>query len=79
MRQNRPDLFPGTAQFRSIKIRYREDNLLYLEFTIELPLKDMTNIQERIDLLSQEMSEAVKQPVKVNVKIVPFYWFESKS
>ncbi len=78
LRQNRPDLFPGTTTFRSIKTRYREDDLLYLEFTIELPLKDMTNIQERIDLLSQEMSEAVKQPVKVNVKIVPFYWFENK-
>ncbi len=78
LRQNQPQLFPGTGKFRSIKPRYREDNLLHLELTIEVPLKDATNIQERIDIVSQEMTKALKQPVKVNVDLVPFQQFESK-
>ncbi|MGK7873714.1 MAG: DUF389 domain-containing protein [Xenococcaceae cyanobacterium] len=77
LRQNRPNLFPG-ARFRSIKSRYREDGLLHLELTIEVPLKDMTNLQEQIDLASQEISKALKQPVKVNVDILPFQQFESQ-
>ena len=78
LRQNRPDLFPGTAKFRSIKSWYRKDGLLHLEVEMEVPLKDMTNIQERIDLVSQEMTKAVKQPVKVSVDLIPFQRFENK-
>ncbi len=78
LRQNRPDLFPGTAKFRSIKSRYRKDGLLHLEVEMEVPLKDMTNIQEKIDLASQEMSKTLKEPVKVNVDIVPLQRFESQ-
>jgi uncharacterized membrane protein len=78
LRQKRPELFPGKARFRSLKSRYREDGLLHLELTIEVPLEDITNIQERIDLASQEISTTVKQPVKVNVDVVPFQRFESQ-
>ncbi len=78
LRQNRPDLFPGTVKFRSIKSRYREDGLLQLDLTLEAPLKDLTNIQEKIDLGSQEMSKTLQEPIKVNVNIIPFQRYESQ-
>jgi uncharacterized hydrophobic protein (TIGR00271 family) len=78
LRQNRPELFPGTAKFRSLNTRYGEDGLLHLELDIEVPRKDMTNIQESIDLASQEMTKALKQPVKFNVDVIPFQQFTSQ-
>ncbi len=78
LRKTRPDLFPGTAKFRSINALYRKDGLLHLELEIEVPLKDMNNIQERIDLGSQEISKILKEPVIVNLDIVPFQRFESQ-
>ena len=78
LRQNQPQLFPGTGKFRSIKPRYREDGLLQIEFTIELPHKSMNNIQKKIDIVSREMTKALKEPVKVNLDIIPFQQFESK-
>ena len=78
LRQNRPELFPRTAQVRSFNTRYREDELLHLEWKIELPLHDMTNMKEKIDLLSQEMTNSLKQPVKVHVDVIPVQQFESQ-
>lgn len=78
LRQNRPELFPGVAKFRSINSRYREDGLLHIDVTVELPSKEMKNIQVQINLVSQELSKALKQPVKVNVDVVPFQRFESQ-
>ncbi len=78
LRQNQPQLFPGTGKFRSLNARYREDDLLHLELTIEVPLKDMTNIQEKIDRASMEISKTLNQPVKVNVDLIPFQQFESQ-
>ena len=78
LRQNQPNLFPGKGKFRSIKTRYGEDGLLHLEFELEAPLKDMTNIQEKIDLASQEISKTLKEPVKVNLDLVPIQQFESQ-
>ena len=78
LRQNQPNLFPGEGKFRSIKTRYGEDGLLHLEFELEAPLKDMTNIQEKIDLASQEISKTLKEPVKVNLDLVPIQQFESQ-
>ena len=71
LRQNRPELFPGTAKFRSFDIQYGEDDLLHLYLTIQLPAKDVTDIKERIDVVSQEMAKELKQPVKINLDIVP--------
>ena len=78
LRQNRPDLFPGTAKFRSINTRYREDGLLNIEWEIEVPLKDITNVQEKSDLISQEMSKRLQEPVKISIDIVPFQRYESQ-
>ncbi|MGK7934668.1 MAG: DUF389 domain-containing protein [Xenococcaceae cyanobacterium] len=78
LRQNQPQLFPGTAKFRSLNTRYREDGLLHIELDLEVPLKDMTNIQEKIDRASIEISKTLNQPVKVNVDLIPFQQFESQ-
>ncbi len=78
LRQNRPDLFPGTAKFRSINSRYRKDGLLHIELEIEAPLKDMTDIQEKIDLVSQEMSRTLKEPIKISIDIISFQRFKSQ-
>ncbi|MGB5712123.1 MAG: DUF389 domain-containing protein [Waterburya sp.] len=78
LRQNQPDLFPGTAKFRSINTLYHEDGLLHIDLELEVPVKDMTNIQEKIDLASQEMSKTLKEPIKVKIDLVPFQRFESQ-
>ena len=78
LRQNRPELFPRKIRFRSMKSRYGEDDLLHLTLEIQVPLKDMTNIQELIDIASQEVSKALKQPVKFNVDVIPFQRFENQ-
>ena len=78
LRQNRPALFPGKAKFRSISSRYQEDGRLNIDLELEVPHKDMTDIQEKIDLVSQEMSKTLKEPVKVNIDILPFQRFESQ-
>ncbi len=78
LRQNQPDLFPGTARFRSINTLYRKDGLLYIIVVIEAPVKDMNRIQERVDLVSQEMSQALNEPVKVIIDISPFQRFQSQ-
>ncbi|MGK7895754.1 MAG: DUF389 domain-containing protein [Xenococcus sp. (in: cyanobacteria)] len=76
--QNRPDLFPGTAKFRSINTRYRQDGLLYLNVEIEAPTKDIDQVQEKIDLVSQEMSQLLNEPVKVSFDVIPFQRFNSQ-
>jgi hypothetical protein len=38
----------------------------------------MTKMQEQIDLASQELRKVLKQPVKVNVDVIPFQQFESQ-
>ena len=78
LRQNRPELFPETAKLRSFNIHYGEDELLHLYLTIELPAKDITDIKEKIDVVSQEMTKELNQPVKINLDIVPFQRFESQ-
>ena len=77
LRQNRPDLFPGTAKFRSINTLYRK-GLLYLNVEIEAPVKDINRVQEKLDLVSQEMSQALKEPIKITFDIVPFQRFKSQ-
>ena len=78
LRQNRPELFPETAKLRSFNIHYGEDELLHLYLRIELPAKDITDIKEKIDVVSQEMTKELKQPVKINLDIFPFQRFESR-
>jgi len=79
MRQNHPDLFPGTAKFRSVKSRYGRDGIILLEVEITLPAEDMINIQDKVDLLAQELSQILKEPVKLDLDIIPFRRFENKS
>ena len=78
LRQNQPDLFPGTAKFRSINTLYRKDGLLYINVEIEAPVKDINRVQEKLDLVSQEMSQALNEPVKISFDIIPFQRFQSQ-
>ncbi|ELS04481.1 putative membrane protein [Xenococcus sp. PCC 7305] len=78
LRKNRPDLFPGTAKFRSIHTRYQEDGLLHVELEMEVPLQDIKNVQEKIELAAQEMSRQLKEPIIINLDIIPFQRFESQ-
>ena len=78
LRQKLPDPSPGTAKFHSVKSRYRKDGLLHLGLEIEVPREDIVNVSKKIDLLAQEMSKTLREPVKVNVDIVPLQRLESQ-
>ncbi|MDJ0903327.1 MAG: DUF389 domain-containing protein [Xenococcus sp. MO_188.B8] len=79
LRQNRPELFPPTAQFRSLNTWHDKNGLLNIKLDMELPVQDASNTQERIDLTSQEISKALKQPVKVKINVYSFQPFESQA
>ena len=79
VRQNHPDLFPATAKFRSLKSRYGRDGFLHLELEIKLPAEDMINIQDKVDLIGQELSQTLQETVKLDIDIIPFRRFENKS
>ena len=78
LRRNQPDLFPGTARFNSINTRYQKDGLLHLEVKIEVPLQDIKDVHAKIDRASQEMSRQLKEPIIVNIDIIPLHRFESQ-
>ncbi len=77
VRQNHPDLFPGTAKFLLAKSRYGRDGVLQLELEIKVPTEDMVNIQEKVDLIAQEISQILQEPVKLDLDIIPFRRFEN--
>ncbi len=79
LRQNQPEFFSGTIRFRSLNTRYLEEDLIDIKGEIEVSSKDMTNIQERIDVVSQEVSKAFNRPVEVDVNVFPYQQFKSQS
>ncbi|MDJ0846585.1 MAG: DUF389 domain-containing protein [Crocosphaera sp.] len=79
VQQNAPNLFPRSAKFRSVKSRYARDGVLQLELEIKLPAEDMINIQQKVDLISQEISQTLQEPVRLDLDIIPFRRFENKS
>ena len=79
VQQNHPDLFPGSAKFRSAKSRYGRDGVLQLELEIKVPAEDMIDIQDKVDLIAQEMSQTLQEPVRLDLDIIPFRRFENKS
>ena len=78
MRQNRPNLFLGTSKLNSFNTWYGKDNIVYVELDMELPLDNIANIQKKIDILSQEISKELKQPVKVKINLDTFQQLESQ-
>ena len=79
LRQNRPEIFPPTSQFRSLNSWHDKNGLLHIKLDMELPVQDVSNTQERIDLTSQELGKVLKQPVKVKINVYSFQPFESQS
>jgi len=59
LRQNQPELFPGTAKFRSLNAHYGEEGLIEINAEIELLSQDLNHIQKRVDLFSMELSKAL--------------------
>ncbi len=78
LRQNRTDIFTDTTRILSLNPRFGEDGLLYLDMQIETPVEESDNIQEKIDIIAQEMTKIMKQPVTVNVDVNYFEQFESQ-
>ncbi|NBD31395.1 MAG: DUF389 domain-containing protein, partial [Cyanobacteria bacterium] len=79
LRQNQPELFPGTAKFRSLNAHYGEEELIEINAEIELLSQDLNHIQERVDLFSMELSKALNQTVRMNVDITPYLQYSSQS
>ena len=79
LRQKQPELFPRTIRFRSLNTSYREDDLIQIKAEVEASSKEITKIQERIDVASQELSKTLNQPVEVNVNVIPYQQFKSQS
>ena len=78
LRQNQPNLFLGTSKLNSFNTWYGKDNIIYVELDMELPLDNIANIQKKIDIVSQEMSKELKQPVKVKINFDTFQQWESQ-
>lgn len=50
----------------------------HVELEMEVPLQDIKNVQEKIELAAQEMSRQLKEPIIINLDIIPFQRFESQ-
>ncbi|MGB5633940.1 MAG: DUF389 domain-containing protein, partial [Waterburya sp.] len=79
LRENRSDIFPGSAKFHSAKSRYGRDGFLHLELEIKVPADDIVNIQDKVDLITQEISQTLQETVKLDLDIIPFRRFKNKS
>ena len=78
LRENKPDLFPGTAKLGYFNTWSGEKDLINVKMKIEVP-SDTNNIQERIDLISMELSKTLNKPVLVHINVTPYQQFQSQS
>ncbi len=79
LRQDQPELFSRTIRLRSLNVRYLEEDLIDIKGEIEVSSEAINNIQERIDVVSQEVSKAFNRPVEVDVNVFPYQQFKSQS
>lgn len=77
LRTEQPEIFSQTAVIDSLNIVFGENDLLYVNIILLASSQDTIDISEKLNLISQEISQAINQPVKVSAKIFTFEEFDS--
>jgi uncharacterized hydrophobic protein (TIGR00271 family) len=77
----RPDIFSGEGRIDSLNVTYRDD-LLYVDIDALTPrerLGDRKIIQEKADLLRDELMSRLGEPVVIELEMVALDYFEVRS
>jgi uncharacterized hydrophobic protein (TIGR00271 family) len=66
----RPDLFNGRGRLDSLHVTYRND-VLFVDIDAYIPKNELDQMQETLDVLRHYLSEALNEPVVLEVEAVP--------
>ncbi len=74
----RPDVFTNKGRLDSLNVTYR-GGLLHVSIDGVVPTEEMPEMQRKVDLLRQYLSESVREPVVVEVEFIPIEFHRFKS
>lgn len=66
----RPDLFDGSGRIDAVDVYYRDD-VLVVDLVVSAPMRALEDMQRRIDLAAEHLSERVGRAVVLQIDYIP--------